>query len=828
MSTTGLEPDRTAPTNGLVAVDGRTFPLRGASVRARAEGGVAKTTFVQSYTNPYSEPLEVLYTLPLPADGSVIGYTIHLGEKVITGRIETREQARETYQRALEHGHTAGLLEQERADTFTQTLGCLPPEADVRVEIDVLHPLAFRPRVGDGPAHWEYRFPTVVGVRYEGAPGRVPDAERLDVERADASGTPARLEVQLEVGDGESSQIALESTSHRVRVEANVEASTEANTASTTVPDASERISSGSLVSLVEPSPLDRDVVVRWTATESSVGVRLKVGSGLEGDDGRYGLITITPPAREETTFARDLTLLIDASGSMGGPPIKRAKEVAAHLLRSLTSGDRFELIAFASEPQELVRGPMEANEKNIRTALALLGRLQAGGATEMANAIEHALRPLRLDSQRQVVLFTDGYIGFESQVIRKVLEHLPDGARLHTVGIGRAPNRTLTHGAARAGRGIELVVDDDKVAKEAAERLQQATVAPVLTDLVIGGSAVQGVAPERPRDVLAGQPLVASVELDPQGGSIEVSGRLAGESERWWARLAVGSASDNTTATATATASTGTTSSSADSHTETQIPVGALFGREAIEDQEMILAAAEAGGRQAAEILSQIEALGLRHRIASRRTSLVAVSEDPTVDPSDPRRRERLVVELPAEVSAEGVGLAGTSLMDTLLFAKGPGLRRGVTELLPEDAVFQLAEPPSFRFLRRSRAPIPPEVPTPMDKDETTTPMTEIAARLVRVEDNLLVVEFEAPHDRFALPAGGATVRVRLGDGREIKAWVEGALSTRVGPHAAGLTLRLGLRMAEDTDWPTGETRLFWTVGRARSTSITMVVHIK
>ncbi len=59
----------------------------------------------------------------------------------------------------------------------------------------------------------------------------------------------------------------------------------------------------------------------------------------------------------------------------------------------------------------------------------------------------------------------------------------------------------------------------------------------------------------------------------------------------------------------------------------------------------------------QVSALEGQIEAAGLRHRVVSRRTSLVAISEEPAVDPQAPCRRVRLAVELPEDVSAEGVG---------------------------------------------------------------------------------------------------------------------------------------------------------------------------
>jgi len=751
MSTTASGCVQPAPGTGLVAVDGRTFPLREAAIRARAEGGLAQTTFTQRYVNPYPEPLEVLYTLPLPADGAVVGYTIALGETIITGEIEPREDARKSYLKAIEEGRAAGLLEQDRADTFTQSLGSLPPGAEVRVEIEVLHPLGFLAATAERGPQWVYRFPTVVGVRYEGAPGRVPDAERLDVDRADAAGTPVRLALDLLLADGEPAGLAPESPSHALRV----------------APDGG-----CARLALAEPAPLDRDVVVRWNAGANRIGLRLLRGGGLAGDDGRYGLLTITPPTQVDRAFARDLTILIDASGSMSGKPIERAKELAVRLLEGLGANDRFEMLAFANEPRTLVGGPVAATEKNVREATRRLARLEAGGGTEMASAVEEALSPLRADSQRQVVLLTDGYIGFESEVIGKVRRDLPVGARLHAVGIGQAPNRTLIRGAARAGRGIELILAEARGIDATAERLQKATVAPILTDVAILGRGVRAVAPERPRDVLAGQPLVVALELMPSGGAVEVTGRLAGQEELWSARI------ENW-------AETG-----AESAVESPLPIGALFGREAIEDQEMLLAATESGTQ---DVLGRIEALGLRHRITSRRTSLVAVAENPTVDPTDPRRRQRLTVELPADVSAEGV------VVNQFLGMAVTGLDQS------ERVLAKSATGLEMRTMRRFSA---------MDGALTRLKISpkSVTARVLRCEHDLLVLEFEVPTAGFKLPAPAKEVfAISVSVPILVEARVDPLLSTHPGPHAPGLTLRLALRTLDGKAWPQGAAHMTW-----------------
>ena len=72
---------------GLVAVDGRTYPLKSARLTARAEAGLAQSTLAQRFGNPYPEALEVVYSLAVPADGAVTGYRIRIGDTVSVGNV---------------------------------------------------------------------------------------------------------------------------------------------------------------------------------------------------------------------------------------------------------------------------------------------------------------------------------------------------------------------------------------------------------------------------------------------------------------------------------------------------------------------------------------------------------------------------------------------------------------------------------------------------------------------------------------------------------------------------------------------------------------------
>src|SRR5262245_26414466 len=84
----------------LVSPAATDLPLVSAALRVDARGGVARVVCEQRFVNRATEPLHVTYSLPLPADSAVAGFSFRLGEKRIVGEIDRTASARERFEEA--------------------------------------------------------------------------------------------------------------------------------------------------------------------------------------------------------------------------------------------------------------------------------------------------------------------------------------------------------------------------------------------------------------------------------------------------------------------------------------------------------------------------------------------------------------------------------------------------------------------------------------------------------------------------------------------------------------------------------------------------------
>ena len=582
-------PDDFSPSSPFAtAEDGRRLPLRRMCIEATAAQGMAVVRVTQTFVNPYSDTLHVLYQLPLPADGVVAGYSFSVGGQRVEGRIEGRDAAREIHAAAMAEGKLVALLEQATGAVFTQELNNLPPGVELVVEVLVDQPLQWS---GDG---WEWRFPTTVLPRFFGEPG-VSDRDRMLVTLIEGA-VENRLHVALTLNDALADGASFRSKTHEFQTQRQP----------------------GRTQAVVDSARLDRDIVVNWPAALPEVAVGLRCARPVADDeleDSAFGLITLLPPVVATAHMPRDLAVLLDASGSMDGEPFDLGRRIIIDMLRSLGDGDTIELSAFAEEHVRWRPMPSAATAADKAAAIQWLQSLVPNGGTHMHGAIRESLASIRRDAQRQVVLVTDGLVSDEEGLVAEVAQRLPPRSRLHVVGVGSAPNRGVTFHLARAGRGVEVLTDELGEHEDAAQRVLARTEKPVWTELRVFGDAVLEVSKHAESDVFQGMPARIPVRLRPEGGTIVIEANSpSGPVRREIVVPAI-------------------------AHGEGERCLVRAFGRSLVDAMMVRQACGDAHDKPwlPEDDKTELRDVGLAYGIATQQTSWIAVAEDPSVDPQWP-----------------------------------------------------------------------------------------------------------------------------------------------------------------------------------------------
>jgi hypothetical protein len=181
-----LSSSASAARSGLM-VPGRTepIPLERVHVEVTCVDLAARVTLRQHFRNSEAVPLEVVYVFPLDAAAAVCGFTARVDGVRFDGVVKERDEAFKEYDDAMEVGHGAYLLDEERADVLTVSLGNLKPGSEVDLEITYVTELA-----AEGQAV-RFTLPTTVSPRY--APAE--DQSGVGPTPAEALNPPVQFDV---------------------------------------------------------------------------------------------------------------------------------------------------------------------------------------------------------------------------------------------------------------------------------------------------------------------------------------------------------------------------------------------------------------------------------------------------------------------------------------------------------------------------------------------------------------------------------------------------------------------------------------------------------
>jgi Ca-activated chloride channel homolog len=289
--------------------------------------------------------------------------------------------------------------------------------------------------------------------------------------------------------------------------------------------------------------PLEGDFTLFLPFAERPVGLTLATHRP-SGEDG-YFMLTLSPGDVAGSRVARDITAVVDVSGSMSGEKIEQARAALRQLLQSLGRDDRFRLIRFSSGVSTFAADWTRADPQDIREAMRWIDELRAEGGTNISGALQEAFAGSSPASRLPVIVFmTDGLPSAGETNIERIAqmaERDAGRARVFAFGVGYDVNTVLLDRLGLAGRGSAQYVQPGEDVEQAIGTLATKIRHPVLADLRIDGAPVRldEVYPRRLPDLFAGEDLVifgryAAATRAAATGDLTVAGERNGRAERY------------------------------------------------------------------------------------------------------------------------------------------------------------------------------------------------------------------------------------------------------------------------------------------------------
>jgi Ca-activated chloride channel family protein len=514
--TTMLEPSTSSMPSCLRSTAGAPVPLVGVALSGEVYGAQARVVIRQKYRNAEAQPIEAVYTFPVPSDGVLAGFAMECEGRRLEGEVKEREEAFQAYDDALTKGHGAALLEEERKNVFTANVGNLLPGEETVIEVVYVQRLA-----GDEGA-LRLMIPTLVAPRYiPGAPqgdrtghgaqnptDRVPDADRISPQIGHVD-YGLELDLLFDLGR----DVTIESPSHGITV--------------------AKGENDRRRVRLKSPNvALDRDLVL---LAVGAPGVAAgAVADRQDGAEGTFAL-TIVPDLFEgkRRGGTSDVVFVVDTSGSMEGESIEQARTAMRLCLRHLSEGDRFDIISFHTSHTAHQGTLVPFTQRTLADADRFIAALYASGGTEMLEPLIAAVDELG-DAKREriVVLLTDGQVGNEAEIVERVVGKA-GRVRFYTFGIGTNVSDLLVRDLARRTKGAaEFIFPGERLDEKVTAQFARATATRV-DDVALTLVGVDGgeLAPAELPPLVDGEPWVVYGRYDAASvGHAEVRGTLRGE----------------------------------------------------------------------------------------------------------------------------------------------------------------------------------------------------------------------------------------------------------------------------------------------------------
>lgn len=435
--------------------------------------GFARIELTQTFINPGVVAAEMVYAFPLPHLASVHSMQMQYKDSLYIAKIYEKEEAIHLYDSIKNSGGKASLLLQERPNLFQQKIAGLPSKDTAYIRIVATMPLAFLDSV------YELALPTMIASRF--GTDLSPDLNGASWNPpADRSGQSIEINILLQTGVTIHSIV---SPTHSIEIR--------------DVALGRQRLESVGLLKKEtpihgeDPKALflstattypNKDFVLRFMRQNQNRDFSLATYYDADRKKGFFNL-TLFPSLTDTTgnSTPREIILLVDRSGSQGGWPLDKEKEIAKTILTKLGSKDRYAVLSFddivdwGTTFNQLV----DVTPANIQSSSVFINALTARGGTQLLSAIQTTLAiPMHDGANRIYFFLTDGFITNETEILNTIKSH-PTHPTIFTFGAGDNLNRYFLDEAAKVGNGFSTIVTQTESAATLAEETWNRVSAP-------------------------------------------------------------------------------------------------------------------------------------------------------------------------------------------------------------------------------------------------------------------------------------------------------------------------------------------------------------
>ncbi len=389
------DPDRWPP-----RVDDRVniFPLNVVSNQIEVDitNELATTSVEQVFYNPTNARLEGYFLFPVPKGVVINDFQMTVNGKMTGAELLDADKARSIYEEIVRRTKDPALLEYYTNDVFRVRIFPIEPRSEQRIKLSYSESL-----VKDNGTV-EYVFP-------------------LNTEKFSAK--------------------PLNQVSFRVDIESSFDIKNVfCPTHETEINLKGKRDATVGFEA--QNTKSDHDFKLYFSTDSDKVGASLLTyNDALE--DG-YFFLNLSPGFTEQNEIAaKDITFVLDASGSMSGEKMEQAQEALKFCVNNLNANDRFNIVRFSTEATSLFTSTERATTQNILKARSYIDGLKAIGGTNIEEALELALDPSNQTEGRPyfVVFMTDGKPTIGETQIDALLKDVEDAnssnTRIFTFGIG-------------------------------------------------------------------------------------------------------------------------------------------------------------------------------------------------------------------------------------------------------------------------------------------------------------------------------------------------------------------------------------------------------